>query len=92
MPGSLESWGVAAGLGSLSVLMCIFFIGLGGIVMSLMVSTFEFRWLMTIRPQRFLWVMLGTYVLLVLSLGVNYQDFCTDVPSSSYCSLNAVQS
>ncbi len=82
-PGSLESWGTAGGLGSLSVLVSLALIALGGLIGGLAASTFGYRWVMTMKPRLFAWIMSGIYILMAGSLAHGYLRYC--FAGSSYC-------
>lgn len=82
-PGTLETWGQGGGLGSLVVLMTLAFIALGGLVGSLVTSTFGYRWVCQLKLTSFQWILAGIYLLMIVSLAYGYRQGCS--PSLSYC-------
>lgn len=82
-PGSLESWGMGGGLGSLSVLVSLVLITLGGIAGSLIASTFGFRLFLKFQTKWFVGIISGAYIVMAISLGYGYLQYCS--PSISYC-------
>lgn len=84
-PGSLETWGMAGGLGSLQVVITIILIALGGLAGSFIASTFGFGLFLKARQKLFVWVFSGTYILLAIALWYGYLQSCTSSISYSYC-------
>jgi hypothetical protein len=89
-PGSLESWGMGGGLGSLSVLVTLMLIALGGIAGSLIVSIFGFRLFLKLKTKWFLWIISGIYITMAISLGYGHLMYCSSSVPSSYCYNNPI--
>jgi hypothetical protein len=83
IPGALQSWGAAGGLGSLSVLVVLFFIVLGGLAGSIMASTFGFKLMTKLSFKVLAWMLVGIYILMTISLYQGYVFYC--FPGSEYC-------
>lgn len=83
VPGSLETWGVGGGLGSIQVIFMVIFTILGGVVVSLIATTFGFKFFSKVLEKWILWILITIYVLMLILL--YYSHLTTCQPSISYC-------
>ena len=83
-PHSLQSWGNSGGLGSLQVLVELFFVLIGGFAVCAIASIFCFRQCLALKKKLAITILACTYVLQFISLYYHYLYWCNK-GIFSYC-------